>query len=296
MLVLKGWSEDGRTTNSSLSACVVCSVMTATNQKNIGILVTFTRAMFLAFLTSITVLACSVEREEKGPNASLVGEARNGDVESMLRLADIHMARGSTEEDKQKAIEWLRIAAEQGSSKAQWGMVMSYEYGQGFYDGQEAAKWLHEAAGQGHMGARLRLASWYSMGNVVKESHAESRKWDIRAAEQGNVEAQVRVGDMFRAGWGGEESLEKSLYWYRKAANQGNGEAQRDLGLMYFKGEGVEKNNALAFVWSQMALLNGGTEYAADNVEYIKSVMSEDQVVEAEIKAKKCLVSGYQDC
>ena len=60
--------------------------------------------------------------------------------------------------DRGKAEMWLRRAAEQGNTEAQFWLGAAYEEGRfGTTDYQEAFKWLVKAAEQGHP---TRRSSW----------------------------------------------------------------------------------------------------------------------------------------
>jgi TPR repeat protein len=68
-------------------------------------------------------------------------------------------------EDKKKAVEWFRKAAEQGNSDAQLDLSACYFKGEGVHeDSAEAVTWLRKAAEQGHVEAQANLGRCYYHG------------------------------------------------------------------------------------------------------------------------------------
>ncbi len=90
-------------------------------------------------------------------------QAEQGDVEAMAQLGRHYLGTwmgvvnvyDKTGDNDDKAIYWLKKAAEQGDADSQWLLGTCYEKGRGvsrnFY---EAAKWYKKAADQGHRFAK----------------------------------------------------------------------------------------------------------------------------------------------
>jgi len=184
--------------------------------------------------------------------------AEHGDAKAQFNLAFILFKKGkSTKKDAIEAIDWLKKAAGQELTIAQYGMGMVFENGWGVHqDSEEAERWFHIAlmtcrklVKQGNTDAQLTLAELYSEGRGVKKNPAEAMKWFRKAAENGNVAAQIELGRKYTFGLGVKKDYAKAEKWWRKAAAQGNGVAQDSLGFKYFYGDGVKKNYVKAIKW-----------------------------------------------
>ena len=85
------------------------------------------------------------------------------------------------------------------------------------------------------------------------------------------------------------------MTWYRRAAEQGDARAQKNLGSMYGNGFGVVQDHSTAHMWFNIAAANGSSG-AANRRDEIESRMNADVILEAQRRARVCMVSGYQDC
>ena len=76
--------------------------------------------------------------------------------------------RGVMPNDKE-AVEWYRLAAEQGHAKAQYNLGYMYANGRGvIQDDKEAVKWYRLAAEQGNAEAQNYLVLMCANGDAVK--------------------------------------------------------------------------------------------------------------------------------
>ena len=106
-------------------------------------------------------------------------------------------------------IEYLRKAAEQGHSKAQYSLGVMYAQGEKVkQDFSKAAEWFSKAA-----------------------------EWFSKAAEQGNGSAQLKLAYMYQDGEGVPRSYEKFFEWYQKAAEHGTADMQYEVGAIYNDGK-----------------------------------------------------------
>jgi uncharacterized protein len=152
-------------------------------------------------------------------------------------------------------------------------------------------------AEQGEASAQYNLGIMYANGEGVPENDAEAVKWYRLAAEQGYALAQYNLGVMYANGEGVPENDAEAVKWYRLAAEQGEASAQYNLGVMYANGEGVPENyNYLtAYVWLSVSAAQGN-QTAKDNIEIVKSLLTNEQVAQGQTLATKCLESNYKDC
>ena len=133
----------------------------------------------------------------------------------------------------------------------------------------------------------------------VERDYAEAAKWYQLAADHGNVSAQFGLADMYIAGEGIAQDYEKAGKLYLSAAKQGNSEAQYNIGEMFAAGYGVQQNFILAYLWSEISAQTATVFHrgrATRNRDQIAEQMSEEQVNQAKVFAKRCLDSKYKDC
>ena len=106
----------------------------------------------------------------------------------------------------------------------------------------EAEKWLRKAAEQGHTEAQFYVGIIYFMGDGVKQDRFEAKKWLCKAAEQGLVKAQTGLGFLYyrnvlariinpaiRDLKADERDKTEAIKWFHKAAQQGDSDAQNVL-------------------------------------------------------------------
>ncbi|MDR2207857.1 MAG: SEL1-like repeat protein [Azoarcus sp.] len=225
--------------------------------------------------------------------------AEQGDEETQVTLGKIYAENlgvikgtySSITPNEEKALEYLRLAAEQGNAEAQYyiGIVHSNLNAREIYiDGdkmmwkaadqgyapaqfhlgqtcirnkEKAMQWIKLAAEQGYAPAQFHLGEMYTgyTGVEQNEAEAEGLKWLRLAAEQGNVEAQASLGLVYLEEEGCyhiEQDYVEAAKWNRKAAEKGDIFASLHLGEMYAKGQGVSQDKAEATKWLMKAALN----------------------------------------
>jgi TPR repeat protein len=101
---------------------------------------------------------------------------------------------------------WLRRAAEQGNTEAQFWLGAAYEEGRfGTTDYQAAFKWLVKAAEQRHSAAQVILGEMYEEGEFVSQNYVMAAKWYRKAAEHspdmgGAGQGRNRLGMLYEDG------------------------------------------------------------------------------------------------
>ena len=111
-------------------------------------------------------------------------------------------------------------------------------------DKARAADLLRQAAEQGHLEAMLHLGFVYEYGNGIAKDPGEAFRWFRKAAEQGLAPAQDRVAYCYDKGFGVERDLDQAIAWCKKANNQNFPDAarhlrQRRLGLQHSLSRGA---------------------------------------------------------
>ncbi len=185
-------------------------------------------------------------------------------------------------QDYREAVQWYRLAADQGLAGAQFKLGWMYANGEGVpQDHREAMQWYRLAADQGLAEAQFNLGWMYANGEGVPQDHREAVKWYRLAADQSYAEAQFNLGWMYANGEGvpqdhreaikwyrlatdqgyaNAQNHREAVQWYRLAADQGHADAQFNLGVMYAKGEGIPQDYREAAQWYRLAADQGYAE------------------------------------
>lgn len=130
---------------------------------------------------------------------------------------------------------WAALA-ESGDPKAQHGMGLLYENGQGVVmDLGKAAHFYQLAAEQHFPPALNNLAMLYAQGaGVPKDDHKALELWE-KAAKGGNSSAQLNLGNLYAQGLGVTRDDKKAVEYWQMAAESSNAQAQYNLGLFHYK-------------------------------------------------------------
>ena len=156
------------------------------------------------------------------------------------------------------------------------------------------AEW-RPLAESGHAAAQNNLGFMYAKGRGVAQDDAKAIAWYRRAAEQGHSKAQLSLGLVYAEGKGVPQDDAEAAAWYRRAAKQGLADSQYNLGLMFTNGEGVPKDFVRAHVWYSLAKSNGSRWSQVASI-LLKSLMSAEQITQAQALARRCRDSNYQEC
>jgi len=180
-----------------------------------------------------------------------------------------YLGMNSHEKRIAEAIRWIRLAAEQGYSEAQFCLGNACRLGVGLEeDPEEALKWHLLRSGGGRSPVQLEedqaeALKWYCLAAEQGHEYAQVRlggkdmaepvKRRILEAEQGDSESQVELGNAYRLGHGVREDPAEALKWYRLAAEQGHYHAHVLLGNAYRSGQGVGADQAEAVRFYRLA-------------------------------------------
>jgi TPR repeat protein len=86
-------------------------------------------------------------------------------------------------QDYEAAVQWYRLAADQGLARAQTSLGFMYDNGQGVVQDYEAAvQWYRLAADQGLAQAQNNLGGMYDNGQGVVQDYVQAHMWYNLAA------------------------------------------------------------------------------------------------------------------
>jgi len=154
---------------------------------------------------------------------------------------------------------WTKLA-QKNNARAQYGLAVMYEFGQGVrHDYKQAAHWYLKAAELDYAMAKNNLGMLYEKGLGVKHDLNTAVDYYRQAAEQGLASSQYNMGLMLSDGIGVKQDYKKAAYWLHKSADQGFAAAQYHLGLIYQRGNGLEQNHIEAARWFIQAIDTGAT-------------------------------------
>ena len=164
------------------------------------------------------------------PPPSIADLARAGDARSQFLMSMRARAgppgtpgtasqRNGIRPDPAKAFEWLRMAAQQGNTDAEFQVARAYAEGDGVArDLAKAASWYARAAEDGHALAQFNLALMRERGDGGPRDEAAAQKLYDQAAKRGLVGAMRQLAALNAGGQGGERNLMQALAWVEVAA------------------------------------------------------------------------------
>jgi TPR repeat protein len=118
----------------------------------------------------------------------------------------------------------------------------------------QAIQFFRLAAEQGHVRAQSLLGIMYMEGRDTPANAAEARRWLHCAADQGDLEAQFRLGLISGAGTqGAAGDSGESLGWFRRAAEGGHATAQLIMGISCRAGRDIPQDLVEAYKWLILA-------------------------------------------
>lgn len=169
----------------------------------------------------------------------------------------------TTREDGMKAFKYLRQAASQGHTEAQYQLSVCYDRGIGVRRNiTEAAKWCQMAAFGGHAKAQSEIGYCYEYGQGVVRNIKEAVSWYEMASAQGNIEAKNNLAFCYQKGRGVHKDVKEAIRLYEEAAAGGHASAQYNLGYCYWYGEGVKTDKTRAIELFKQSADNGNAKAA----------------------------------
>ncbi|THB68898.1 MAG: sel1 repeat family protein [Gammaproteobacteria bacterium] len=171
---------------------------------------------------------------------------KKGDDFSQYELGLVYLHGKGLEEDNNKALQLMQLAARQGNKKAQNRLR----------DIKLFRNNLNEAE-KGGKKAQFIVAENYYFGKGTKTSAEKALVWYRKSAEQGYAKAQFVVGKMYETGNGVDQNIHMAAKMYSLAAEKNHADAQYEYGLMFTRGGVVDIDVNKAIFWMEKADANG---------------------------------------
>ncbi|MDR3234682.1 MAG: sel1 repeat family protein [Planctomycetaceae bacterium] len=187
--------------------------------------------------------------------------AEQGYADAQCRLGIIYLTGAhGIEADSQVALQWLRLAFEQGDEPAAYWLGVCYADGEGVQKNTaEALRYLLPSA-QGTSGKIGSKESQYLIAQILlnekntqEYNPAEAVKWLRQSAQQAYTSAQTRLGICLLEGIGVKPDPQEARQVLRKAAKNNDAVAAYRLGEIYIEGNGVPANRKEAYKWYKQA-------------------------------------------
>lgn len=151
----------------------------------------------------------------------LKAESKNPSLASQYNLGLMYERGSGVPTDFKKAVNWFRLAAENGHAGAQY--CLGTLYGSRFvdlpYDNNKSIEWVLRAAENGHAEAQWFLGNTFYYGVDCIQDYDQAFKWYALSANQGYMGAQIQLGIMFDEGLGTTQSYKEAAKWFKLAAN-----------------------------------------------------------------------------
>lgn len=192
---------------------------------------------------------------EKGLE-SLTTAAEQGNPDALVELGDVYLEGHLVRMDWRIARDYYLAAVENGSAEAAFKLGMIFETGGHCIckDHVKAANWFLMAAQRDYPPAQYYLASLYRDGWGIPRDYRMAAMWYKKAIDHEVMLAEADLGDLFHAGKGVPRNLEAAAYHYKLAAQYTKlPYAELMLSVMYSKGRGVPFDLAKSVMWYDCA-------------------------------------------
>lgn len=248
---------------------------------------------YVPYPVALTRFCGSTPPEKPEPDCkTALAEVQRGNIQAQLYLGWKYyygdpLDRGCTQ-DKQKALDLIKSAAEQGSPEGQCSLSSLYDpaseslgtkalitevlkpsYVQEYFWAK-----LAEKAGLGSvdimLGGTDKLTP-QQKEDTDKAVSAWRPRIDLKAAETGDAALQYWIGMLYNNGWGYPQDSGKAVKWFLRAANKGSRYAQFMLIHSFMKGDGTGQSYAKAYFW-YMVLLKGDSHEVQDRTDWYQSM------------------------
>lgn len=166
-----------------------------------------------------------------------------GDVNAMNRLATAYFNGAGVIENDEKALEYIRQAAENGDMNAKRNLGMYYYMGEIVpQDISLGVSLIEEAANAGDPTSQFFMACFYVEAMPFRKDNAKALEWYEKALAQNQQNALYNTAIQYYAGTLRKQDYAMAVKYFEKAASLGHAKANSMLASCYLYGFGVEKD------------------------------------------------------
>jgi hypothetical protein len=198
--------------------------------------------------------------------------ARSGDAEAQYEVGIMYLKGQGVKQDRDKAVEWLKAAADAGNEQADSKLARIEEQESKFNELQSQAK-------RGDLDAQYELAMMYLKGRGVAADGKQALRYLQDGADKGDEKAITRLGIVSFKGEVGPPDYKKALQLFNQVSDT-SVLAQYYLGEMYAGGSGVKRNYNTAIDWYKKAA-DGGFNRASGKIINLEEEIKTEQRREA---------------
>ena len=145
-------------------------------------------------------------------------------------------------------------------------------------------------AEQGHSKAQYNLGLSYKKGLDVSQDFKETIKWYRLSAEQGYDLSQDALGVLYYDGQGVVQDYKEAIRWWKKSAEQGLAESQFNLGVVYYKGQGVDQDYVMSHMYFNLSSSNGDKDRIKSK-DGVEKKMTSSQIEKAQDLAREWMLA-----
>jgi hypothetical protein len=215
--------------------------------------------------------------------------AEQGNAEAANAIGSFYLLGLTVPKDDHQAAEWFRKGTENGSALAKMNLARLYVEERGGLTGKEKGLALmQEAAAMNLPDAHAYLADYYYFGidGFLEADRTKAFPHADAAAKGGIATAMNMLGLMKQFGTGTSLDLAEAEKWFRKAAFMGNPKAQTNIGFL-LEPEGEDKKKRIeGTAWLIIATANG-EPFATRRIEELEQGMAPKEFEAARKMADK---------
>lgn len=176
----------------------------------------------------------------------------------IVLAASAQSDEGSTE------VQDLIAQAEKGNAVAQYELAMAYEHGVGVEtSATKALEYYRLAANQGHAAAQNEVGnSFHGQGRFV-----EALPWYEKSSEGGDFWGIHNLAYLYDQGRGVVTNEEKAISLYQRAANLDNADSMWNMAMLYANGRQIPTDLHAACVWTHRAVTSFDNKKELDSRE-----------------------------
>ena len=183
--------------------------------------------------------------------------ADQGHLQAIELLAAIHDGHGGADPVPEVAAELFEQAAEKGSVDALYHRARIALANEMVADGMPIIAMLEEAANRGSGAACLQLGSLYAQGELIVQDYAAAAHWYREASDRGLPEGLINLAFLQLHGHDPEPEEPAGLALLKDLANDGNQRAMWALSNIYREGALVEPDWWESIHWLKAAAKAG---------------------------------------